>query len=144
MSVTENEKLVREYYALDLQKYNMEELLKRYNEFHSPDYIAHGVTGDANLVQSRQGNQIVLAAFPDSKFTVEDVVATGDKVVVRYTFTGTHQGAYMGLPPTGKKVAFSGISIYKVAGGKLVESWGVLDRLTLMQQLGAIPSPAKK
>jgi steroid delta-isomerase-like uncharacterized protein len=81
------------------------------------------------------------AAFPDLEFTVEDLIAEGDKVVVRWTNRGTHRGALMGLPPTGRRVEGTGMWIHRIAGGKIVEEWGQSDVLGLLQQLGAIPGP---
>jgi len=77
-------------------------------------------------------------AFPDLHITVEDVIAEGDKVVERDTVTGTHQGDYMGLPPTGKSVAYNEIFIMRFAGGRIAEIWGVVDVFSLMKQLGMI------
>jgi predicted ester cyclase len=79
--------------------------------------------------------------FPDVVSTIEDLIAEGDKVVARWTSHATHQGEYMGIPPTGKEVEFTGISLYRVEGGKIAESWDVEDGLGLMRQLGAIPEP---
>jgi steroid delta-isomerase-like uncharacterized protein len=79
------------------------------------------------------------AAFPDLQVTVEDQIAEGDKVVTRYTMRGTHQGAFMGLPPTGKHVTVSGIQIERVVQGQIVEHWRKSDDLGMMQQLGAVP-----
>jgi predicted ester cyclase len=73
---------------------------------------------------------------------VEDLIAEGDKVVVRGTLRGTHQGDFMGIPPTGKVVTFTAIAICRFAGGKEVEHWSNADVLGLMQQLGAIPQMA--
>jgi hypothetical protein len=78
-------------------------------------------------------------AFPDLHITVEDVIAEGDKVVGRNTVTGTHQGEYMGLPPTGKSVIYNEIFIFRFAGGRIAETWGVVDVFSQMKQLGAIP-----
>jgi predicted ester cyclase len=78
-------------------------------------------------------------AFPEQHVTVEDLIAEGDKVVSRYTFRATHQGEFMGVPPTGKGMTVSGIMISRFAGGKWVEDWDSPDALSLMQQLGAIP-----
>jgi steroid delta-isomerase-like uncharacterized protein len=83
----------------------------------------------------------MLAAFPDFAVTVEDAVAEGDKVALRVTIRGTHQGALMGTPPTGKPIAISGMSLWRIADGKIVERWESADMLGLMQQLGVIPSP---
>jgi hypothetical protein len=78
-------------------------------------------------------------AYPDLHVTVEDLIAEGDKVVGRNTVTGTHQGEYMGLPPTGKSVTYSEIFILRFAGGRIAETWAVVDVLSQMRQLGAIP-----
>ncbi len=140
MSIQENKELIRRYYGLDATS---DPDLKHYDEIHAPEYQAHGVMGDMNLAQSKQSNQAIFAAFPDFRFTVEDMLAEGDKVTIRYFATGTHQGPFMGIAPTGKKIILKGISIYKIANGKLVESWGAYDRMSLMQQLGAIPQLGK-
>jgi steroid delta-isomerase-like uncharacterized protein len=81
----------------------------------------------------------LLRAFPDLHVTVEDVIAEGDKVVARNTVTGTHQGEYMGLQATGKSVTYNEIFIARFAGGRIAETWGLVDVLSQMRQLGAIP-----
>jgi steroid delta-isomerase-like uncharacterized protein len=81
------------------------------------------------------------AAFPDMRAAVEDMVAEGDRVVSRGHFTGTHRGAFMGLPATGKQVRVAYIDVWRVEDGKLVENWVRLDMLGMMQQLGAVPAP---
>ena len=79
--------------------------------------------------------------FPDMHYAIEDMIAEVDKVVVRYTFRGTHQkGEIHGISPTGKQVTHAGIAIYRFAGGKAVELWDIWDALGALQQLGAIPS----
>ena len=78
-------------------------------------------------------------AFPDYQITIHDVIVEGDKVVTRKTFYGTHQGDWMGVPASGRKIAFGGIDIVRFAGDKVVEHWGQFDMLTLAQQIGAIP-----
>ena len=78
-------------------------------------------------------------AFPDLHITVEDVIAEGDKVVGRNSVTGTHQGEYMGRPPTGKSITYNEIFIFRFAGGRIAETWGVVDVFSRMKQLGAIP-----
>jgi predicted ester cyclase len=133
MSSSENKEFVRKYYRIDGRT---EAGIKQYLDAHDPEYKAHSVMGDMNLAQAKQTNFVMLAAFPDLKFEIDDIFAEGDRVVVRYTMVGTNQGSYMGAAPTGKKVSLNGICIYKIAGGRLVESWQVFDRLSLMQQLG--------
>ena len=81
-------------------------------------------------------------AFPDFQATIDDIVAEGDKVVVRQTWTGTHTGGeFMGVPPTGKSMSIGVIDIIRIAGDKFVEHWGQMDTMAMMQQLGAIPAP---
>jgi steroid delta-isomerase-like uncharacterized protein len=82
------------------------------------------------------------AAFADIDMTVEDLVASGDRVAARYTWRGTHRGVFQGLPPTGQSVAVAGTGIFRLAGGKIVEEWWQEDLLGLLRQLGAIPAPA--
>jgi predicted ester cyclase len=76
--------------------------------------------------------------FPDVISTIEDLIAEGDKVVARWRSRATHQGDYMGIAPTGKKVEFTGISFYRIEGGKIAESWNSEDQLGLMRQIGAV------
>lgn len=78
-------------------------------------------------------------AFPDLRITVEDVIAEGDKVAARNSVTGTHRGEYMGLPPTGKAITYNEIFIFRFAGGRIAETWGVVDGLSQMRQLGVSP-----
>jgi steroid delta-isomerase-like uncharacterized protein len=78
--------------------------------------------------------------FRDLHVTVEDLIEEGDKVVSRNTVTGTHQGEYMGLPPTGKSVTYNEIFIFRFAGGRIAETWGVVDVFSQMKQLGVIPA----
>jgi len=80
-------------------------------------------------------------AFPDISMTIDDQIAEGDKVVSRWTAVGTHTGEMMGIPPTGKKATVTGISIDRIADGKIVEEWENFDELGMMQQLGLIPMP---
>jgi len=81
------------------------------------------------------------AAFPRYELIADDMVAEGDKVSVRATFRGTHEGDLMGLAPTHKTATSPGMLIYRIADGKIVEHWMVFDQMSLMQQLGAIPAP---
>jgi steroid delta-isomerase-like uncharacterized protein len=82
----------------------------------------------------------LLRAYPDLHITVDDLIGEGDKVVMRDTVTGTHQGEYMGIPPTGKSVTYSEIFIARFAGGRIAETWGVVDVFSQMKQLGVIPA----
>lgn len=83
------------------------------------------------------------SAFPDFKVTIDDVIAEGDKVVVRSTWSGTHKGEFMGIPPTSKSVSFGVFDTMRIAGGKFVEHWGQMDTMGMMQQLGVTPAPGE-
>jgi predicted ester cyclase len=76
--------------------------------------------------------------FPDVVSTIEDLVAEGDRVAARWSARATHQGEYVGVPPTGKEVEFTGISVYRIEGGRIAESWTVEDDLGLMRQIGGV------
>ena len=75
----------------------------------------------------------------DSRFTIEEMVAEGDRVMVRWSSCGTHQGEFHGLPPTGKQVTNSGINIFRIENGRIAEVWDIFDRLWVWQQLGVLP-----
>jgi steroid delta-isomerase-like uncharacterized protein len=83
-------------------------------------------------------------AYPDLHITIEDLIEEGDKVVSRNTVTGTHQGEHMGIPPTGKSVTYNEIFIARFEGGRIAETWGVVDVLAQMKQLGAIPAAVER
>jgi predicted ester cyclase len=83
---------------------------------------------------------MLLRIYPDIHLTVEDVIAEGDKVVARNTVTGTHQGEFMGVAPTGKPVTYNEIFIFRFADGRVVETWGVVDVYAQMKQIGVIPA----
>ena len=95
--------------------------------------------------QGREGLKAVLgmmrAAFPDIHWVVEEMVAEGDKVVTRFTWTGTHRGEFLGVPATGRSVSVKGVVIDQLAGGKMSNSQMLMDSLGMLQQLGVVPSP---
>lgn len=96
-----------------------------------------------DIEMHRQFGLGTFVAFPDLVRTVEDMVAEGDKVVARWTSTGTHTGPFMGLPPTGKAVTTTGITIFRLNGaGRIVEEWSETDMVGMLQQVGGMPSPA--
>jgi predicted ester cyclase len=82
----------------------------------------------------------LLRAFPDLHVTIEDLIAEGDKIVSPNTVTGTNLGDYMGRAPTGKRVAYDEIFIFRFAGGRIAETWGVVDVFSQMRQVGVIPA----
>jgi steroid delta-isomerase-like uncharacterized protein len=83
------------------------------------------------------------SAFPDIRVTIEDQIAEGDKVVSRWSARGTQQGELMGMPASGKQARVTGITIDRLEGGKIIESWNNWDTLGMLQQLGAVPEPAR-
>jgi steroid delta-isomerase-like uncharacterized protein len=107
------------------------------------DFAEH--QGGPGLPPTKQGTleffRILLAAFPDMHMNVEDLIANGDKTVARVTVTGTHKGEFMGVPPAGTRVEVQLIDIMRFnSAGLVCEHWGVADMLSLMQQLGAVPT----
>jgi steroid delta-isomerase-like uncharacterized protein len=82
----------------------------------------------------------LLTAFPDVQLIQEELIAEGDHVVERWTIRGTHQGTFMGIPPTGKYITYTGIDIFRIVDGKLVLIGQSVDRLGMLQQLGVIPA----
>ena len=107
-----------------------------WDEVCSADYVSHWGVISWNLEEHKQANRPLLVAFPDFKHEINNMIARGDRVVARVTLTGTHEGEYMGISPTGNKINYTGMLEGRFSEGKLVELWGVGDMLTLMQQLG--------
>ena len=91
----------------------------------------------------KQLTSIYQNAFSDALWTMDEMMVSGDRVIVRWTGTGTHDGVLAGVSPTGKKVKTTGIWIYRVAQGKIAESWDVWDAFGLFQQLGAVSLPGQ-
>ena len=110
-------------------------------EFIAEDVAHHGGPPMPGLEGMKQAIAMNQKAFPDVKVTVEDVLVEGDKVVHRWTFSGTHQAEYLGIPATGKQIVGNGMTIFRLAGGKIVEIWVQGDNMGMMQQLGVIPTP---
>ena len=104
----------------------------------SPDFFSHEAL-PPGMPPGRAGAKQLFSmlgkAFPDLHATIEDEIAEGDRVVARITFTGTHQGEFMGKPPTGRQVSYGVIDIFRISHGHVVEHWGIADMLSLMQQL---------
>jgi steroid delta-isomerase-like uncharacterized protein len=133
MSLEENKSLVRRYY---------EELWNRWGWPLADELIAEGLTFRGSLGVAAQGRdglrdymRAVRRAFPDFHNRVEDLVAEGDKVVARLTYTGTHHGELFGIGPTGKRVTYAGVAIFRIEAGRITEGWVLGDVHGLMQQL---------
>ncbi len=88
--------------------------------------------------------QVTGTGFPDLDIALDAIIAEGDLVAKRWTFRGTHTGEYMGIPASGKQVVMAGITMYRLQGGQVRETWWTYDALGMMQQLGAIPAPAEQ
>jgi predicted ester cyclase len=114
-------------------------VMKTIDEVVEPDVKQHipfevtGVQAFKDMVVSR-----LYRAFPDLRITIEDLIEEGDKVVEKDTVTGTHQGEFNGVKPTGKSVSYGEIFIMRFANGRIAEIWGVVDIFTQMKQLGVI------
>lgn len=115
--------------------------LSRVDELFTQDFVRHDPGGRVlhGTHQNRQFIDSLRTAFPDVHYTVDDQIAEGDKVVVRYRFQGTHLSAFQGMPPTKKQIAYTGILIYRISDGKIAEQWTEFDLLGFLQQLGVIP-----
>ncbi|HEX2069200.1 MAG TPA: ester cyclase [Actinomycetota bacterium] len=116
------------------------------DEFIHPDLIEHSNAPliGTGLEAMKQRLIAVRNAFPDAHLDIEDLAASADKVWWRWRFTATHRGDFIGVPPTGKRVETTGVSIERIADGKIVEHWSFSDRLALWDQLGVdIPAAAR-
>ena len=101
-----------------------------------PESIVNIYVSDEKL---KQHIKLFESAFPRYKLTIEDMIAEEDKVAVRATFQSIHRGEFMGIQPTSKEVTISGMLIYRIANGKIVEHWMNFDNMGLMEQLGVVP-----
>jgi len=138
MSLEENKAVVLRFVEEVQNQHNLDLI----DELFSPDFTDY--SGRANP-PTKEGLKpffaFMFSAFPDLHFTIQQQLAEGDRVMTYKTFYGTHQGDFMGIPPTGKQVVFDNIDIFTVKDGQLTAHWTVGDNLSLMQQLGAIPAP---
>lgn len=115
--------------------------LELIDELMAPDFVEHEEM--PGLEPGREGVKqffaMIAEGFPDFKMNVEDVIAEGDRGVVRSTLTGTHRGEFMGIPATGNSISVTVIDIVRLANGKVVEHWGAMDSGVMMAQLGIAP-----
>ena len=117
--------------------------LALFDEFFADCVYRSPVVGELRAEAYRQFLTSVISAFPDGRWTIEDQVAEGDKVVTRWTFIGTHQKEIMGVAPTGRQMRLSGMMMDHIVGGKIAEEWEEYDNLGMMQQLGAATLSSK-
>jgi steroid delta-isomerase-like uncharacterized protein len=110
------------------------------DELLSPDFVDHNAL--PGIPPTREGVKIIFTmfrtAFPDLRATIHEQIAEGDKVVTRKTLSGTHQGDFLGIPPTGKHVDIAVIDILRLTDGKITDHWNIVDQIGLLQQLGAL------
>ncbi len=141
MSLEENKALVRRYF--EDAPYNpdaCDEIFAAEFQFHT---LLHAIMTPQTVVSTPRSEKEFFErrreVWGGWNVTIEEMIAEGDRVVVRWTSRGTHQGEVHGLPPTGKEVTNSGINIFRIAEGKIAEVWDIMDRLWLWQQLGVLP-----
>jgi steroid delta-isomerase-like uncharacterized protein len=138
MSTETNKQLVQRYYdeVHNDRNYDLIDALIAPN-FKEHDPLPGQQEGRTGIKQREK----MLADSLDVHFTVEDMIAEGDKVVVRWRNRGTHIGEFLGVPPTGRDFSIEGINVYRVEDGRLAEGWSVADVFGQMLQLGVIPAP---
>ena len=135
MSLDENKTIVRRW----IEAYNTHDLSSiddLFDEFIAPDYVDH--TNHVDREGLKQLFIMGFTGFPDWHETIDDIIAEGDKVWVRLTYTGTHTGEFLGLAPTGKKITTMAVAIYRIVNGKIVEGRFFTDDLTFLKTLGVI------
>ncbi len=141
MSLEENKAIVRRMYEEILNKGN----LALADEIIALDAFSHQPAAPPESLPGPEGVKRVVkmlqSAFPDQHTTIEEMIAEGDKVVMRGTLSGTHKGNFLGIPPTGKHFTMTQIHILRLVDGKVTEHWVNRDDLGMMQQLGVIPVP---
>lgn len=139
MSTEANERLVRRQFEIGINGRDLTVL-----DDLADDFVDHGAP--EGLPPGREGTRIFLTALfgwaSDLQVEILDLVAQGDRVVVRNRWTGTHEGPIFGHPPTGRRFEMDGIVMWRVAEGRLAERWAVLDRFALEAQLRAASAPA--
>jgi steroid delta-isomerase-like uncharacterized protein len=135
----ESKAIVRRLYEEVWNKRKLEVI----SELISPSHAlqAPNVSGSSIGPEAYKRQVLVfLEAYPDLHWTIEDTIAEKDKMVVRWTFSGTHKGDYMGIPATNRRVSVDGITVHHIVGGKIMDSYGYFDVLGMIKQLGVAPA----
>ena len=140
MSTEENIAVVRRW----LEEIGNAGKLEVVDEIYAPTFVDHAAMPDQlpGPEGVKQFIRMIKAVFPDWHYTIEDLIADGDKVVARVTMRGTHQGTWFGVPPTGKQVITTAIQIHRIAEGKIQETWANADILSMMYQIGVSTLPS--
>jgi steroid delta-isomerase-like uncharacterized protein len=134
MSAEANRALVYEF----LELWNRRDM-QRMAQHWAPNMVHHtrtGTYGPSEVFSLMAG---FMDAFPDLEFTIDNLVAEGDLVATRMTARATHRKEFMGIPATGRQVCCSVMGLVRIASGRIVEHWNIMDELYLMQQLGLVP-----
>ena len=139
MSTEENKAIIRRMTEEFYNQGNIESA----DQFFADTYVHHDPASPQ--VRDRDGLKETVRAFcagcPDLHITIDDLVAEGDMVAKRWTYHATHTNDLGGMPPTGKRITMSGLELFRLANGKITECWLGYDNLSMMQQLGVIPTP---
>ena len=143
MSAVENKALVKRY----LEEIENQRNFALMDELFAEDYKHHDPNHPADLQSSRAAYrrliEHILGVFPDLIGTPEELISEGDKVAVRVTYRGTHLGPLDGIAPTGRRVSFPLLGIWRLVDNKIVEGWIIFNALGMLQQLGVIPAPGR-
>jgi predicted ester cyclase len=138
-----NEALAHRFHMDIFQQGNLDAA----DEILSSNFVWHGAFSPGEDQRGpeppKQVASAVIAAFPDRRLTHEDTVAEGDKVLIRWSMSATHQGEFVGIAPTGRRVTVTGFDLFRIEGGKIAEMWQEADQLGMMQQLGVVPEPGQ-
>jgi ketosteroid isomerase-like protein len=144
MSIEENKRLVRRYYEDAPQNPDVcDAIFAPRIRFHAIHHTAADSDGESDPESEKGYYKALSAVWGAWSMTIDEMIAEGDRVVVRWTFRGTHQGEYLGVPPTGREATFSGINIFRIEDGRIAEILDIFDRLWLWQQLGVLPDTAE-
>lgn len=137
MSIEEDNKtIVRRFYE-EVFNQGREEVI---DEIISPDYLDYGHEPPGEGPEgAKQDYRSATSVFSNTHYTLDELIATGDRVIAQWTGTYVHSGDFAGIPATGKSVSLTGISIYRIANGQIRETRNAVNWLGLLQQLGAIP-----
>jgi steroid delta-isomerase-like uncharacterized protein len=118
--------------------------LERVADIFAPTYAPHDPSNPSRrggVEGAREFIAMLHAGMSDVRYSIEDLTAEGDRVVYRWTLQGTHTGVFMGVPPSGRTIRVTGMDMFRLVNGKIVESWASADALGMLQQLGVLPAP---
>ena len=136
-----NKAVVRRFYEEMLSQHNLEVAAELFTE----DFVDHDADSPEGRLSGIEGAKqevgVYIQAFPDMVVTIDDSIAEGDRVAIRGVLTGTHRGELAGIPATGKPVKVTVQQSFRLKDGKIAEAWLEIDRLGILQQIGAFPAP---